>query len=127
MREPPRTGAFCTMHTLYPLNRCRWRRFGIVEPPVTPNKEANIPCFLCEDVVREGSMRFDVLEPPRTVVYCTLHTLYPLKICSWRRFGTVEPPLTHKKAVYIPCYLCEDVVREGSMRFDVLEPHRTSA
>ena len=33
----------------------------------------------CEDVVREGSMRFDVLEPPRTSAYCTLHTLYPLK------------------------------------------------
>ena len=31
------------------------------------------------------------------------------------------------KEVYIPCYLCENVVREGSMRVDVLEPHPTSA
>ena len=77
-------------------------------------------------------------EPPRTGAYCTLHTLYPLKRCSWRRFGTVEPPQTQVKEVYIPCYLCEEavrsrfdviehVVREGSMRFDVLEPPPTSA
>ena len=35
---------------------------------------------------------------------------------------------TRKRVVtgYIPCYLCEDVVRDGSMRFDVLEPHQTS-
>ena len=37
-----------------------------------------------------------------------------------------HPELVRKK-VYIPCYLCENVVREGSMRFDVLEPHPTSA
>ena len=44
-----------------------------------------------------------------------LHRLvmYPLKKCSWRRFGTVEPPRTRIKELYIPCYLCEDVVREG--------------
>ena len=72
-------------------------------------------------------MRFDVLEPPQTGAYCTLHTLHPLKRCSWRRFGPVEPPRTRVKEVYIPCHLCEDVVREGSMRFDVLEPHRTGA
>ena len=124
--EPPRTGSYCTLNTFYPLKRCSWRRFGPVEPPRTYVKELYIPCYLCEDVVREGSMRFDVLEPPRTGAYCTLHTLYPLKRCSRRRFGTVEPPRTRVKEVCIPCYLCEDVVREGSMRFDVLEPHRTS-
>ena len=127
MLEPPRNSAYFTLHTLYPLKRYSWRKFGTVEPPRTRVKEVYIPCYLCEDEVREGSMRFDVLEPPRTGAYCTLHTLYPLKRCSWRRFGTVEPPRTRVKEVYIPCYLCEDVVQEGSMRFDVLEPHRTSA
>ena len=113
MLEPPRTSAYYTLHTLYPLKRCSWRRFGTVEPPRTRVKEVYIPCYLCEDEVREGSMRFDVLEPPRT------GALYPLKRCSWRRFGTVEPPRTHVKEVYIPCYLFEDEVREGSMRFNV--------
>ena len=28
--------------------------------------EDNTLCYLCNDVVREGSTRFDVLEPPRT-------------------------------------------------------------
>ena len=121
MCSPARTGAYCTLHTLYPLKRCSQRRFGPVEPPRTRVKELYIPCYVCEDVVREGSMRFDLLEPPRTSAYCTLHTLYPLKRCSWRRFGTIEPPRTHVKEVYIPCYLCEDEVREGSMRFDVLD------
>ena len=51
----------------------------ILEPPRIRVKELYKPCYLCEDVVREGSMRFDVLEPPRTSAYCTLHTLYPLK------------------------------------------------
>ena len=67
------------------------------------------------------------LNLPDPVPYCTLHTFNPLKSCSLRRFSTVEPPRTHVKEVYIPCYLCEDAVREGSMRFDVLEPHPTSA
>ena len=29
--------------------------------------------------------------------------------------------------LYTPCYLCDDVVPEGSRRFDALEPRRTSA
>ena len=53
-----------------------------------------------------------MLEPPRTSAYCTLHTLYPLKRCSWRRFDA----RTHVKELYTPCYLCHDVVREGLMR-----------
>ena len=43
-----------------------------------------IPCYLCEDVVREGSMRFDVLEPHRTSAYSTLH--------SFKWFDVLEPP-----------------------------------
>ena len=45
----------------------------------------------------------------------------------WRRFGTVEPPRTHVTKLYTLCYLCNNVVREGSTRFDVLETPRTSA
>ena len=41
--------------------------------------------------------------------------------------GTVEPPRTHVINLYTPCYLCDAVVRVGSMRFDVLEPPRTLA
>ena len=63
----------------------------------------------------KGSMRFDVLEPPRTGAYCTLHTLYPLKRCSWRRFGTVEPPWTRLKVLYVHC--------ESE---NLLEPHHGS-
>ena len=46
------------------------------------------------------------------------------------RPSTVEPPRTRVKEVYIPCYLCEDEVREGSRRYldfsNLLElhPHR---
>ena len=35
------------------------------------------------------------------------HPAHPVK----RRFGTVEPPRTHVKELYTPCYLCDDVVR----------------
>ena len=30
------------------------------------------------------------------------------------------------KEVFISCYLCKDVAREDSMKFDVLEPHQTT-
>ena len=55
-------------------------------------------------------MRFDVREPPPT-----------------RRFGTVEPPRTQVKEVYLPCKHCEGVGRAGSRRFAVLEPPPTRA
>ena len=45
------------------------------------------------------------------------------------RFDVLEyPEQVHKQCIklYTPCYLCTDVVREGSTRFDVLEPPRTS-
>ena len=41
--------------------------------------------------------------------------------------GTVEPPRTPVINLYTPCYLCDAVVRVGSMRLDELEPPRTSA
>ena len=83
--EPHPTSAYSTLHSLYPLQRCSQIRFGRVEPPRIRVKELYIPCYLCEDVVREGSMRFDVLEPPRTGAYCTLHSLYPLQRCRMLR------------------------------------------
>ena len=67
------------------------------------------------------------LNLPEPVHACTRHTLYPLKRCSWRGLGPGEPSRTCVKEGYIPCSLCETVGREGSMRFDVLEPHPTSA
>ena len=50
----------------------------------TPNSRQR-PCFLCTEVVREGSRRFAVVEPLG---------------------NSVQVP-------YTPCYHCEDEVREG--------------
>ena len=50
-----------------------------------------------------------------------------LSTSDLRTFGDVEPPQTHVTKLYTLCYLCNDVVREGSTRFDVLETPRTSA
>ena len=44
------------------------------------------------------------------------------QFCPTKRFGTVEPPRTHVKELYTPCTHCNDVVQEGSRRFDALEP-----
>ena len=78
------------------LKRCSWRRFGPVEPPRT---EVYVPCSNCGKVVREGSMRFAVLEPLPTSAFSSLHS------CSWRRFGPVEPPRTRVKEVYLSEFL----------------------
>ena len=40
--------------------------------------------------------------------------------------GTVKPPRTHVTNLSTLCYLCDVVVRVGSMRFDVLELPRTT-
>ena len=34
----------------------------------------------------------------------------------------VEPPRTHVKELYVPGFLCNKVVREGSKRFVAVEP-----
>ena len=108
-------GIYCTLHTLQV-------------------KEVYTPCYLCEDVVREGSLRFAVLEPPRTSAYCTLHTVYPLKRCSWRRFSTVEPQRTFSNYILTEIARCRDFFHlqgvqgalcTGSGRFKHSEPHRT--
>ena len=36
----------------------------------------------------------------------------------------LEPPRPSAEAPYTPCYLCDGVVRVGSMRFAVREPPR---
>ena len=41
--------------------------------------------------------------------------------------GCGTAPRPRVKEVFLPCSLCEDAVREGSMRFDVLDPHPPSA
>ena len=51
----------------------------------------------------------------------TLHILLPLYRCTSGRFGRVEQPQIHVKELYTPCYLCINVVRVGSWRFDALE------
>ena len=75
-------------------------------------------------------MRFKHIEPHRTFSNYILTEIaryidFFHKSSGW--FDWTEPSLTISLQVYIPSYLCEDVDREGSMRFDVLEPPRTGA
>ena len=49
-------------------------RFSAPQPPVT---NLSTPCYLCDVVVRVGSMRFAVLEPPRTIAEAP-YSLFPL-------------------------------------------------
>ena len=54
-----------------------------------------------------------------------LHIMtYQQRIVPWRHRGAV--PRTHVKELDTPCCLGKEKVREGSRRFDVLEPPRTS-
>ena len=79
------------------------------------------------EVVREGSRRFDDLEPPRTSALEPCKSCFPCKNVD--REGSVQsnhPELLWKNSTYLS-YLCDDVVREVSRRFDALEPPRTSA
>ena len=85
-------------------------------------KDLYTPCFLFTEVVRVGSRRFAVVDPPGTsTVICTLHTLFPLLSGSSRRFCIFEPSRTHAKDLYTPCYLCSEVVRGGSLRLNLPE------
>ena len=60
------------------------------------------------------------LNYPELVYKHPAHLASPVK-CSQRRFSTVELPGTHVEELYTPCHLCNDVVREGLRRFDVLD------
>ena len=79
--------------------------------------------------------------PPALLRHHGMECAYAL-VCSVRRHrtsipaavqeiqcvqGGAEPPQTHVKEHYTLCYICNDVVQEGSRRFDALELHRTSA
>ena len=54
-------------------------------------------------------------------VFELVHIVYRGAMWSQRRFGPVKPSRTRVKEVYIPCYLCEDVVREGLMCLNLIE------
>ena len=90
---------------------------GIVEPPCTDVKGLCTPCFLCDEVVRGRSRRFDAVEPPRTHVENSTHRVF--SAMKWfekgsRRFDVVEPPRTSVQVPYTPFSPCKDVVREDS-------------
>ena len=70
-----------------------------------------------------SSRRFDEV----WCAWTSSNYFYPLKRISWRRFSTVQPPRTPVKILFISTHLCDDVVRESSMRFTVLEHPRNSA
>ena len=74
-------------------------------------KELYTPCYLCHDVVREGSRRFDALEPPRTSVRapCTKKNSTHLAISVMVWFEKVQggsirlnhPKLVHKHPAHL--------------------------
>ena len=43
------------------------RRFGTVEPPQTYVKELQLPSYLCNNVIQEGSRRVKGVELSRTI------------------------------------------------------------
>ena len=61
-----------------------------------------------------------MLEPPRTSAVG--EGLVQSLTTSLQKFRYSRTTPNSVKQLYTPCYLCSDVVREGSKRFDVLEP-----
>ena len=55
-----------------------------------------------------------------------LHSTEP-PLSTYLEFFHMSSPRTHVKELYTLFYIYNDVVREGSRRFDALELHRTSA
>ena len=86
--------------------------FNSTEPSLTTSPCT--PCFHCKDVVREGSVQSNHPE-----LMCENSTHLAISAMIWFekvRGGSMHlnhPELVHKH----PCYLCSDVVREGSKRF----------
>ena len=60
-----------------------------------------------------------MVKPPGTSAYRYTTHLDPL-VEMW--FGIVEPPRTHAIDLYTLCFLCTEVVREGSRRFAAVGP-----
>ena len=86
----------------------------------TPNSRQR-PCFLCTEVVREGSSRFEGVEPLGNSVQVPYTSCY--HCVDEVREGSVQSnhsELTSK--ISTPCFLCTEVVREGSRRFEGVEP-----
>ena len=50
----------------HPAHLASHVKIKLREGSVQSNHPKLTPCYLCCDVVREGSRRFDALEPPRT-------------------------------------------------------------
>ena len=77
------------------------------------------PSIPCKDEVREGSVQSNHPRGSRVCRRPHPHTLVNMWV---ERFGIVDPPQTHVRNLYTPCflctarhlYLCNDVVREGS-------------
>ena len=100
----------------------------MVREPHRPS--AYTPSIPCKDEVREGSVQSNHPRGSRVCRRPHPHTLVNMWV---ERFGIVDPPRTHVRDLYTPCflctarhltpcYLCNDVVREGSR---YIKPLRT--
>ena len=84
--------------------------FNVVEPPWALVYELSTPCYLCNNVVRSGSWRFDALELPRTGAKAT----YPPKFKDVFREDSVESN-HHAEELYTPAAMWFGQVHGGSM------------
>ena len=65
----------------------------VLEPLQTSALAHYTPCYLCDSVPCVGSMRFDVLEPPRTMH--KYPTPLSISVLVWFvTFDVLEPPRT---------------------------------
>ena len=71
-------------------------------------KELYTPCTHCNDVVQEGSRRFDALELPRTSAY-------------------IEPPRTFLNYIIAESTRCVEFFYMSSGWFDCIEPSLTTS
>ena len=115
------------------------RRFEGVEPLGNSVQVPYTSCYHCVDEVREGSVQSNHSElTSKTSTHLSFSALkwfekvrggsrgfnhseivyrYPTHLVPTVKM-TVEPLRTHVKDFYTPCFLCTEVVREGSRRFD---------
>ena len=103
--------------------------FNRIEPPRTFSNHFIAEKRRCVEFFRMSSGWFDYTEPSLTASSQGNKYLVS-SMCSGvvqpHRSSSnfiVEPLRTHAKELYTPCFLCDEVVREGSRRFD---PPRTS-
>ena len=83
---------------------------------------------MCVEVLHLSSAWFDFTEPS-LATSCSAHLVFSaVKWFEDVREGSMQlnhPKLMWKK-LYTPCFHCDEVVREGSRRFDAVEPPRSS-